>query len=67
MKRVAVESKISRAEAMKYLGISSTMLARLEAENLIKHVRIPAGNKTTIWHKTNWLDEFLNKHTVEAI
>ena len=60
------ESKISRAEAMEYLGVSSTMLARLESEGLIKHVRIPAGSKTTIWHKKDWIDAFLKKHTVEA-
>lgn len=58
---------MSRPRAMDYLGISSTMLARLENERKIKHVRIPAGSRVTIRHKQEWLDEFIEKHTVDKV
>lgn len=62
-KKVA-NMKMSRVGAMEYLDVSSTLLSRLEKEKKIRHIRIPAGKKFTIWHRQKWLDEFIEKHTI---
>jgi hypothetical protein len=60
--------KLSRRSASRYLGITVKILAKIEAEGLVKYINIPIHNgRRIILHQENWLDDFLQKHTIQNL
>jgi len=57
---------IKRSSAAKYLGISTTLMERLEAEKQIKHILIPSKGKKVVLYKTAWLDDFKQQNTINV-